>query len=70
MHVDIVEFVSKLCRLYRKQDLLVIWNGAAIRSSERMKALFKECPDRAYIEHLPVYSPELNLVELLWNQVN
>lgn len=64
---DIVWFLSKLCSRYRKRDLVVIWDGAAIHRSEAVKALLKEKAGRIHLERLPAYSPELNPVELVWS---
>lgn len=66
---DIVWFLKKLCSRYRKRDLLIIWDGAAIHRSEAVKALLGTKPGRIYLERLPAYSPELNPVELLWSQI-
>ncbi|GAB3162494.1 transposase [Telluribacter humicola] len=66
---DIVWFLKKLCGRYRKRDLLVIWDGAAIHRSEPVKQFLRERPGRIHLERLPAYSPELNPVELVWNQL-
>ena len=66
---DIVWFLTKLCSRYRKRDLLVIWDGASIHSSETVKAFLRERPGRVHLERLPSYSPELNPTELVWNQL-
>lgn len=66
---DIVWFLTKLCGRYRKRNLVVIWDGAAIHRSEAVKALLKEKPGRIHLERLPAYSPELNPVELVWSHL-
>lgn len=66
---DIVWFLNKLCGRYRKRDLLIIWDGASIHRSEAVKAFLKQRPGRVHLESLPPYSPELNPVELIWNQL-
>lgn len=66
---DMVWFLSQLCGRYRKRDLLIIWDGAAIHRSEAVKTLLRERPGRVHLERLPAYSPELNPVELVWNQL-
>ena len=66
---DIVWFLTKLCSCYRKRDLLIIWDGASIHHGEAVKAFLKERPGRIHLERLPAYSPELNPVELVWNQI-
>lgn len=64
---DIVWFLGKLCGRYRKRDMLVIWDGAAIHRSEAVKAFLRERPGRIHLERLPAYSPQLNPVELVWS---
>lgn len=66
---DIVWFLGKLCGRYRKRDLLLIWDGAAIHRSEAVKAFLQQRPGRVHLECLPAYSPELNPTELVWNQL-
>ena len=66
---DIAWFLSKLCGRYRKRDLLIIWDGASIHGSKEVKAFLKARPGRLHLERLPAYSPELNPVELVWNQL-
>ena len=61
--------MGKLCSRYRKRDLVVIWDGAAIHRSESVKTLLKEKPGRVHLERLPAYSPELNPVELVWSHL-
>jgi transposase len=64
---DIGWFLTKLCSRYRKRDLLVIWDGAAIHRSQAVKAFLSERPGRLHLERLPAYSPQLNPVELVWS---
>ena len=64
---DIVWFLTKLCGRYRKRNLLVIWDGAAIHRSEAVKNLLRDKAGRIHLERLPAYSPELNPVELVWS---
>ncbi|MCC5610877.1 transposase [Nostoc sp. CHAB 5834] len=55
---DIVWFLRKLCSRYRKRDLIMIWDGAAIHRSEVVKTFLKERLGRVHLERLPAYSPE------------
>lgn len=66
---DIVWFLNKLCGRYRKRDVLIIWDGAAIHRSEVVKAFLKDHPGRIHLERLPAYSSQLNPVELVWSQL-
>ncbi|MFC5411904.1 transposase [Larkinella bovis] len=53
---DIEWFLSQLCRRYRKRDLLIIWDGAAIHRCEAVKQFLRERPGRIHLERLPAYS--------------
>ena len=64
---DIAWFLDQLCYQYRKRNLLVIWDGAAIHRSQVVKDQLSRKPRRVHLERLPAYSPELNPVELLWS---
>ncbi len=66
---DVLGFLAYLCRRYRKRNLLVVWDGAAIHRSQAVKDWLKQRPGRVHLERLPAYSPELNPVELLWSQL-
>lgn len=55
---DIVWFLDRLCSHYRKRNLLVIWDGAAIHRSQVVKDWFSQRPERVHLERLPAYSPE------------
>lgn len=66
---DIVWFLKKLCGRYRKRNILIIWDGAAIHRSEPVKQFLRKRPGRIHLERLPAYSPELNPVELVWSQL-
>ena len=66
---DIVWFLDRLCSRYRKRNLLVIWDGAAIHRSQVVKDWLSQRAGRVHLERLPAYSPELNPVELLWSHL-
>jgi len=66
---DIVWFLDCLCSRYRKRNLLVIWDGAAIHRNQVVKDWLSQRPGRVHLERLPAYSPELNPVELVWSQL-
>jgi transposase len=67
--VDIVWFLTKLCSRYRQRNILVIWDGVAIHRSKVVKAFLNERPGWIHLELLPVYSPQLNPVELVWSHL-
>lgn len=66
---DILWFLDRLCSRYRKRNLLVIWDGAAVHRSQAIKDWLSQRPGRVHLERIPAYSPELNPVELVWNQL-
>lgn len=66
---DIIWFLDRLCSRYRKRNLLVIWDGAAIHRSQVVKNWLSQRAGRVHLERLPAYSPELNPVELLWSHL-
>ncbi|WP_373330581.1 transposase [Salmonirosea aquatica] len=47
----------------------MVWDGATIHRSQAIKDFLKRKPGRIHLVALPGYSPELNPVELLWNQL-
>jgi hypothetical protein len=57
---DICWFLSKLCWQYRRQNMLVIWDGAAIHRSQTVRNWLQSRPGRVHLERLPAYSPALN----------
>jgi len=55
---DIVWFLSKLCWHYRRWNLLLIWDGAAIHRSQAVKDWLISKPGRVHLDRLPSYSPD------------
>ena len=66
---DICWFLNKLCWQYRRQNMLIIWDGAAIHRSQTVRNWLHSRPGRVHLERLPAYSPMLNPVELVWSQL-
>ena len=66
---DICWFLAKLCWHYRRQNLVVVWDRAAIHRSQTVKSWLHSRPGRVHLERLPAYSPMLNPVELIWSQL-
>ena len=64
---DVVRFLQLLTREIPGK-LLVIWDGASIHRSQPVKDfLSKGGAKRIHLERLPVYAPELNPQEGVWN---
>ncbi|WP_245564852.1 IS630 family transposase [Spirosoma panaciterrae] len=66
---DVIWFLERLCSRYRKRNLLVVWDGAAIHRSQAIKDWLSRKAGRVHLERLPAYSPELNPVELFWSHL-
>jgi transposase len=57
-------YLANLAEKYRDQDILLIMDGAGWHRSKELAV-----PDSIKIVILPPYSPELNPVERLWQEV-
>lgn len=63
----VVEFLEALID-FAHQDILVIWDGALIHRSIKVKEFLKtERGSKVWLERIPPYSPELNADEQVWN---
>ncbi len=65
----VIGFLEYLCRSYRRKNLIIVWDGAAIHRSKAVKEFLSRRKGRVHLVALPGYSPELNPVELLWSQL-
>jgi transposase len=62
---QIMDFLTALKR-HIKRPLLIIWDGAAIHRSRKVKAWLEDQAGSLAIARLPAYAPELNPVEAIW----
>ena len=46
--------------------ILVVWDGAAIHRSARVREYVAKTKGAIWLERLPAYAPEINPVEYLW----
>ena len=62
---QVIEFLGALHRQIGKK-LLVIWDGAGIHKSRKVRSWLEEKKGRIALAYLPPYAPELNPVEAIW----
>ena len=65
---NVVSFLKHLQHCI-KRKLLVIWDGARIHRSKKIKEFLKTNQGRTHVERIPPYSPELNPDELVWRSL-
>jgi len=62
---QIIAFLTALTRQI-KRPLLIIWDGAAIHRSRKVKTWLQDQDGSLAVARLPAYAPELNPVEAIW----
>jgi transposase len=61
---DLVNFLRKMLKKFRKNKLLIIWDGAKTHTSQEVKDFLRnESNGRIYLAKIPPYSPQLNADE-------
>ena len=63
--LQVVQFLKHLQR-HVPGKLLVLWDGASIHRSARVRDYIASTEGKIEVERLPAYAPELNPVEYLW----
>ncbi len=64
-----IGFLDDFCRTIEKRTVIVLDN-APIHKSKIFQAKIKEWEEQdLFIYFIPPYSPELNLIEILWNSI-
>jgi len=63
---QIIEFLAHLSR-HLPGKLLIIWDGLPGHRSRKVWEYVQQQRGRLWLEYLPGYAPELNLVEYLWS---
>ena len=58
-------FLHQISRSNPEAEHVIVWDGAGFHQ----KTQLEEVPDNVYLVNLPPYSPELNPIEQLWDQV-
>jgi len=59
-------FLKTLTYHYRKQRMVMVWDGAAIHRCRQVKEFLASSAGKIHLEYFPAYSPEFNATELLW----
>lgn len=59
------EFLKQISRSDPKAEHVVVWDGAGFHQKEQLEGV----PENIHLVALPPYSPELNPIEQLWDQV-
>jgi transposase len=66
---SLIGFLRALKRHFRRQRIVLIWDGLGAHKSGRMRAYLTGQRSWLQVERLPSYAPELNPVELLWGNL-
>ena len=67
--VALITFLRALRRHFRRQRVILIWDGLGAHKSGRMRAYLAQQTHWLGVEPLPAYAPDLNPVEPLWGNV-
>jgi len=67
--VALITFLRALRRHFRRQRVILIWDGLGAHKSGRMRAYLAQQTPWLEVEPLPAYAPDLNPVEPLWGNV-
>lgn len=65
----LITFLRALRRHFRRQRVILIWDGLGAHKSGRMRAYLAQQAHWLTVEPLPAYAPDLNPVEPLWGNV-
>ncbi len=66
---DVVAFLDKLSDKLEK-PLVVMVDNASIHTADKVTEKLPAWEEKGlYVYHLPTYSPELNLIEIVWRMV-
>ncbi len=65
----LITFLRALRRHFRRQRVMLIWDGLGAHKSRRMRACLAAPRGWLAVERLPAYAPDLNPVEPVWGNV-
>ena len=65
----LITFLRALKRHFRRQRVILIWDGLGAHKSRRMMGYLARQRAWLTIERLPAYAPELNPLEQVWGNV-
>ena len=66
---SLIDFLRELKGHFRKQFVILIWDGLPAHKSKKMKEYLQTQQDWLRVQRLPGYSPDLNPVESLWGNI-
>ena len=66
---DVVAFLDKLSEKLEKSSVVMVDNASIHTADKVMEKLSAWEEKGLYIYHLPTYSPNLNLIEIIWRMV-
>lgn len=67
--VAVIGFLRALKRHFRRQRVILIWDGLAAHKSRAMQAYLARQRAWLTVDRLPAYAPDLNPVEPIWGNV-
>jgi transposase len=65
----LITFLRALKRHFRRERVILIWDGLGAHKSQRMKTYVARQRTWLTVERLPAYAPELNPIEQVWGNV-
>src|SRR5438477_7387129 len=65
----LITFLRSLKRHFRRQRVILIWDGLGAHQSHRMKTYIAQQRAWLTVERLPAYAPDLNPIEQVWGNV-
>lgn len=65
----LITFLRALKRHFRRQRVILIWDGLGAHKSRAMRAHLRRQRAWLTVEPLPAYAPDLNPVEQIWGNV-
>jgi len=65
----LIGFLRDLKRHFRRQAVVLIWDGLPAHKSRAMRAYLGRQRAWLTVERLPGYAPELNPIELIWGNL-
>lgn len=66
---SLIAFLEELRRQLRGRKVILVWDGLPAHRSQIMKAYLKQQRDWLSVQPLPGYAPDLNPVEIMWENI-
>lgn len=68
--VKLKDFLSQLRREFRRNRIILVWDGLPSHRSRLMSAYLQQQEKWLKVVRLPAYAPELNPVESIWANIS